>query len=169
MTTPIIALQECAFSQLGKLDYSFARGTLPESSHPFLVIRLSGSGSNRREEIGVYSYASAIVMAALEAWEPWAAILDLTHFEYEWGDRMSNVLAAPQRWYQTVHPLRAIFGGGGADVPEQLPFGIVVSERNREPIASLASEYMHADILMRASLDEVVRELDAKLKGVLGA
>ena len=162
MDSPLMALRECTFSELGRLDSTFARGTLPESKHPFLVIRLSGAASNARDEIGVYSHAAAMVMAALEAWDPWAAVLDLSRFGYTWGDEMANVLSAPQRWYQAVYPIRAIFGAGEGAVPERFPLGLVVAEHNREPLATLASEYMHTELLMRESVEDVVGELDRK-------
>jgi hypothetical protein len=117
----------------------------------------------------VFHHAAAVITAGVVAWEPWAGILDLTELEYEWGDGMTNVLVAAQAWYRTVYPIWSAFSTGERPVPEEFPIAVIVSDRNREGLRSLAEDYMQREILMRDSLEEVVRELDQQLVGVAQA
>jgi hypothetical protein len=164
MTETELVLRDCALSDLGKLDYEFAQGDLPRSNHPLLVVRLFGVADNR--EGGVYSLASAIVMGGLEAWQPSAVILDLRGLDYSWGDRMQNVLGVPQRWYEPVYPMRAIFGGD--QVPKLFPLAVVVSDLNREGLVSLVRDELQEqpDELLFESIEDAARALDDKLAGV---
>lgn len=98
MPAPTLDLQPCSLSHLSPLGHRFARGTLPRSGHPFLVVRLEGEASNQAD--GAYDVAAAVVMSGLEAWDPAGLILDLRAPTYSWGDRMQNVLDAPQRWFE---------------------------------------------------------------------
>jgi hypothetical protein len=159
-------LRPCALTDLAKMDYSFARGELPRSQHPVLVVRLSGAASNRSDEAGIYDYASAIIMAGLEAWQPSTLVLDLQALEYSWGDRMSNVLGAAQHWYQAVYPMRAVFGG--PVVPKDFPVAVIVSAANQEGLGSLLTDYLHKDpsALLYTSLDDAIRALDARMADV---
>jgi hypothetical protein len=164
MPEPKLDLRDCALSDLGKVDYRFAVGELPVTKQPLLAIRFAGVASNASD--GVFALMSAIVMAGLEAWEPWALILDLQGLEYAWGDLMQNVLSAPQRWYEPLYPLRLAFGGD--KVPKQFPLAVVVSDLNRDGLVSLVRSEMRgqpADLL-RESIDEAAQALDAALAGV---
>jgi hypothetical protein len=157
-------LEDCALSDLGELRHRFARGQLPRSRQPLLVVRLEGEAN--RQVDGIYDLASAIVMAGLEAWQPWAAILDLRALSYAWGDRMQNVLDTPQRWHEPLHPLRRAFGG--PRVPDRFPLAVVVSDLNREGMTSLVRDEMRLDptALLFESVDEAAAALDRALEGV---
>jgi hypothetical protein len=163
MTKPSLDLQPCSLSDLGELGHGFARATLP-SGHPLLVIRLEGTASNKTD--ATFDLAAAIVMAGLEAWQPWALILDLRGLDYSWGDRMQNVLDAAQRWYEPLYPLRRAFGG--ERLSERFPLALLTSELCRDGLASLLRDEMHleASALLFESLDEAAVALDLTLEGV---
>ncbi len=164
MTQNTLDLKDCTLSDLGQLDYGYARGSLPLSTHPLLVVRLAGVLTNESNEI--FDLAAAIIMAGMEAWQPWALILDLRGLDYSWGDWMQNVLAAAQHWHEPVQPVRNAFGGGL--VPKQFPLAVVVSDLNREGLTSLVREQMHREPhdLLYESLEDAVRALDERLVGV---
>jgi hypothetical protein len=162
-----LTLLDCALSDLGKMDYGFARAKLPRSQHSLLVVRLKGAASNDRSERGVFDYASAVIMAGLEAWKPTTLILDLRELTYAWGDEMVNVLGAADHWYQAVYPLQAAFGG--ENTPKHFPLAVVVSDANRDGLRSLVSDYMNKDpsLLLFESLEKAARALDDRMKNVL--
>ncbi len=164
MSQPSLNLQPCALSDLGELHYRFARSRLPQSQLQLLVVALEGAAGNEADEI--FDLASAIVMAGLEAWQPWAAILDFRGLAYSWGDRMQNVLLAPQRWYEPLWPVRKAFGG--ERVPEQFPFAVLTSELNREGLVSLLRDEMNLDPrrFLFETPDAAARVLDESLEGV---
>ena len=115
-------LRPCSLSDLSPLVHRFSLGTLPRSGHPVLVVQLEGEASNQTE--GAYDLASAVLMSGLEAWDPAALILDLRALAYTWGDRMQNVLDAPQRWYTPLYPLRGAFS---VRLPERFPLACIGS------------------------------------------
>jgi hypothetical protein len=164
MTLPSLHLQECALSDLGELGHRFARGPLPRSQHPLLVVRLEGTASNQTAQI--FDLAAATVMAGLEAWQPWALILDLRALAYTWGDRMQNVLAVAQYWYEPHRPVRRAFGG--EEVPMEFPLAVVVSDLNRDGLESLVRDEMHLDprTLLFDSQEVAARVLDQALEGI---
>ncbi|MEO6897938.1 MAG: hypothetical protein ABI218_14975 [Caldimonas sp.] len=156
-------LQDCSLAELGPLGYAFARGTLPDTRQALLSIRLEGEFANEHE--GVFDYAAAVVMAGLEAWQPWAVILDLRAVTYSWGDRMENVLMASQRWFLPLRPALNVFAGGM--LPVVMPQTIVVSDSCRDGMASLL-RYMDrepAEMLFE-SMADAARALDRMLEGV---
>jgi hypothetical protein len=165
MTQPSWKLEDCALSDLGELRHRFARGALSRSGHPVLLVRLEGTAD--RDVDGIFDHASAIVMAGLEAWGPWALILDLRALAYSWGDRMQNVLGAAQRWYEPLRALRRAFGGEA--VGNDFPLAVVVSDLNREGLISLVRDEMHLDpgALLFESVDEAAAALDRQLEGVI--
>jgi hypothetical protein len=156
----------CALTDLANMDYSFAQGELPGSQHPTLVVSLSGVASNASDEMGIYDYASAIIMAGLEAWQPSTLVLDLRAFEYSWGDRMSNVLGAAQHWFEAVYPMRVVFCG--PTLPRDFPVAVITSAVNHKGLLSLLTDYLHKDpsALLYASLGDAVRALDARMADV---
>lgn len=164
MTRPAIPLKPVTLSDLGTLDHAYALGEVSDGQLPLLVVRLSGAAP--REQDAIFDLASALVMAGLEAWQPWAVILDLRLLEYAWGDRMQNVLWAPQRWYEAVHPLREVFTAGKA--PKEFPLAVVVSDLNRDGLQSLVSEEMKLDTtqVLHESLEDALHTLDQRLRGV---
>ena len=164
MTLLPLNFRECSLSDLGVLRYSFSRGELPQSRQPLLVIRLEGEASNDNDDM--FDLASAIVMAGLEAWQPWSAILDLRALDYSWGDRMQNVLDAPQRWHVALYPIRRVFAG--ERLPEQFPTAFIASDLNHAGLEGLITQMMHlkSDDLLFESIEEAVRVLDRTLQGV---
>lgn len=163
MTAVPLNLQDCALSDLGTLRYSFARGVLPVSRQPLLVIRLEGTVGNENSE--AFDLASALVMAGLEAWQPWAVILDLRALAYSWGDEMENVLNVSQRWYLPLRPLRRAFAG--SRLPERFPQAVLVSDLCRDGLSSLLS-YMNLnpDDILFESTEDAAGVLDQALEGV---
>ena len=158
-------LVPCALSDFGHLNHRYQRGVLPSSEHPFLVVTIEGKADNHENE--TYSLAAAIIIAGLEAWEPFAVVLDLRGLEYSWGDMMSNVLGTASRWYEPYYPIRAAFGG--EKTPREFPMAVVTSDLNREGLESLLRDYMQRDpdrVLYR-SFEDAVRSVDAQLKGVI--
>jgi hypothetical protein len=157
-------LQPCALSDLGQVKHSYSRGRLLDSKQPVLAIRIEGDADSPNES--VFDLAAAIIMAGLEAWQPWAVVLDLRAFKYSWGDEMQNALSAPQRWYGTVSPVRAAFSGD--KLPTEIPLAVIVSELNRDGLASLLREQMHEDpsALLYESIDDAFGALDKRLLGV---
>jgi hypothetical protein len=164
MAPPEIALRPVALTDLGALDHAYALGEVSDGRLPLLVVRLSGAAGH--EDSDPFDLASALVMAGMEAWQPWAVILDLRAFEYRWGDRMQNVLWAPQRWYEPIHPLRAVFTGG--TVPKEFPVAVVTSELNREGLESLVRDEMKLapEKLLHTSIEDAAQALGSLLAGV---
>ena len=72
---------------------------------------------------------TAIVSAALAAWEPIALIIDLRKMKYEWGDEIDKALCA----------------GDNIFIDGSFPTAIVVSELNREGLTSLLQDEMQQD------------------------
>ncbi|MFB8372833.1 hypothetical protein [Paenibacillus taichungensis] len=66
-------------------------------------------------------YMCAIGEAVLEAWEPAGLILDFSELEYEWGDRIENVLFIGKDKYR--------------DIP--FPAALIVGEHSKEAIRTL--------------------------------
>jgi hypothetical protein len=165
MTDPAkLDLVACALSDFGHLSYRYQRGILPVSDHPLLVVTIDGKADNHENE--TYSLAAAIIIAGLEAWEPFALVLDLRGLDYSWGDAMSSVLGTASRWYEPHYPIRAAFGGD--KTPKEFPMAVVTSDLNREGLESLVRDYMNRDPapLLYQSFDAAVRYLDDLLKGV---
>jgi hypothetical protein len=156
-------LHDCSLAELGALRYAFARGTLAETGHALLSIRLEGEFGNRHD--GVFDYAAAVIMAGLEAWQPRAVILDLRAVAYSWGDRMENVVLASQRWFLPLHPMLDIFAGGG--LPDSMPQTLVVSDSCRDGMESLLL-YMNREPRgqLFESIDGAAHALDQMLEGV---
>ena len=156
-----LRIEECSLPSLSNLTYGFGRAML-SSGHPVLVVRFHGTAADK----DAFDFASAIVMAGLEAWNPWAIILDLRELVYEWGDWMQNVLSAPDRWYESVCPMRAAFTGGKA--PEDFPSAVVVSDLNEDGLTSLVRDEMRSDpgAILFQSVDDAGEKLTRLLAGV---
>jgi hypothetical protein len=159
-----IRLRSVALAELGDVEPAYALGEVSDGGLPLLVVRLRGAGSHQDPD--PFDLAAALVMAGLEAWQPWAVILDLREFQYRWGDRMQNVLWAPQRWYEPVHPLRGVFTGG--KVPKEFPVAVVVSDLNRDGLESLVRDEMKADpgTWLFESVEAAAAALGERLAGV---
>jgi hypothetical protein len=162
----LMNLESCSLADLGNIQYEFAKGSLPTTGHALLVVRLAGSVSNQPENADGFGLASAIIMAGLEAWQPWAAVLDLQRLKYEWGDEMQNVLSAPRRWYAAVYPFRAALTG--EKLPKEYPLAVVISDGNRAGLSSLAREEPGVDpsLILCESISDAVAALDLRLADV---
>jgi hypothetical protein len=114
-----------------------------------IVIKFAGEcgkGTSNRGG-GFASFMSAMIKAAIEAWRPMALVLDLRALKYEWGDEMSGPLRPPAFLEAPGLLLRSIFQEYPELIrsnldeltknPPQLPFSIVVSEKNKEGLTSL--------------------------------
>lgn len=159
-------LEPCSLANLSSVQCEFAKGSLPASHHPVILIRLIGSAGNEAGESGSFDLASAMIMAGLEAWQPWAAILDLRRFGYQWGDEMENVLNAANRWYEPVYPIRGIFAG--EHLPKRFPLAVVISDLNREGLTTLVKQRMQIErpSIFYESIDEAASALDLLLTDV---
>jgi hypothetical protein len=126
-------LKACALTDLSDNRIRYARGVLPGSRLPVLVVALRGRIDNHR---GGYDHAAAMIVAGLEAWRPAAVVLDFTDLAYTWGDEMLDVLTAPSRWYagnRGEAELLQIFG----ERPAVLPVAVVASNQCRDGLVSL--------------------------------
>jgi hypothetical protein len=134
-----------------------------QKGHSILSIHLTGLLGNATE--GNFDVAAAAIVAGLEAWQPWAAILDLRKVTYTWGDKMENVVTAPERWGKNIHPLRSVLSGGTADEP--FPVAIVASESCRAGLESLLREQMNRDpsSILFDSIAAATSALEAQLRG----
>jgi hypothetical protein len=160
-------LRDCSLSDLGELDCGYACGELPSGAHlKVLAVRLAGAAD--RSSNPIFELASAVIMAGLEAWRPWALILDLRGLEYSWGDQMENVLQTAERWYEPLQPTLAAFGG--ESTPREFPVAVVVSDLNRDGFESLVREQMGREPrdLLFETLEDAIAALDARLVGFGG-
>lgn len=162
-----MTLHPCALTELGNLAYEYARGVLSPSGHPVLQVRIMGAISNR-DAGDPYGLASVRIIAGLQAWQPWAVILDFQNLDYEWGDGMEGVILTPQRWYQPFYPERKLFVGDS--MPREFPIAIIVSPSNRDSFESLLRDYMKKDPreLLFLDVPDALRALETGLEGVAG-
>ena len=161
-----IPLTACALPDLGNVQARYLRGEL-STGHSLLVICLEGVLTETSpSEFDAFNLASALIVAGLEAWHPWAAILDLQKVRYEWGDRLQNVLLAPRRWSEAVQPMRNALTEQAADI--EFPYRVIVSVTNRSAISSLMTEQLcrDPDTLLCNTLDEGIESLEVTLQGV---
>jgi hypothetical protein len=131
-------LQTCKLSQLSALRSEYSLGLLTHG-HTVLVVHFFGEIENNRATDD-YAFASAMLMAGLEAWQPWALVIDFTRTFYSWGDHMENVLLASQRWAEPVLRSRSIFLGDS--LPDRFPTAVVVSDSNREGLTGLVQSHL---------------------------
>lgn len=147
---------------LSPLRHAYFLGALPSSGNLVLKVSLIGQAGNKREHEGAFDAACARIIAGLEAWQPWALVLDLTNFSYEWGDKMQNVLTVARCWYEPSRALRHLFSEG----PESFPVAVVTSADNAEALKSLVDAEHIEDVVLCESEDEAVQILDQMLEGV---
>lgn len=154
----------CSLEDLSPLQHRYCQGVLPRSKHPVLKVNLIGKAGNEREHHGSFAVACARIVAGLEAWQPFALILDLTELRYEWGDEMQNVLTSAQGWYEPIHALRQVFAGGR--LPETFPTAVVTSANNRAGLESLVNAEPDIAVVLCDSTNQAVLALDNTLEGV---
>jgi hypothetical protein len=145
-----------SLEDLAPLDHAYYVGTLPASGHPVLMVSLRGELANRIT--WSFDAARAWIFAGLEAWEPFALVLDLRKVAYEWGDGMGGVLTAADRWSGPLTPIRKVFSGG--TLPDDFPTAVVTSPANREGIESLLEATPTIDVQLCESIEEAVATLD---------
>jgi hypothetical protein len=153
-------LVPCALTDLSDNTVTYARGTLPVSRLPVLVVGIRGRFGNDR--VGSYGHGAAMVMAGLEAWDPAAVVLDLTGLVYEWGDGMTGVLVAPGRWYAGKGrevALLAMFG----ERPAVLPMAVVAADLCRDGLASLIRSEPDLDLPLHDDLASALAAVDRDL------
>lgn len=160
-----IDLKPCRLADLGNIQCDYQSGTLA-SGHLVLIVSLKGSFRSAPNDSGGYELASALVMTGLEAWQPWAAILDLRLVEYEWGDRMQNVVSAPQRWSAPVQPIRNALTEQAADF--QFPSVLIASATNRKALETLLEDEMGRNPreVVFDEIDEALGALEMQLRGI---
>jgi hypothetical protein len=157
---PSNGLTPCALADLSDNTVTYARGTLPASGLPVLIVSIQGRAGNDRHSS--YTHAAAMLVAGLEAWEPAAVVLDLAGLAYTWGDRMADVLTAPGRWYAgraSDATLLQIFG----ERPAVLPVAAVVSSLCRDGLASLIGEEIRMQLPLHDDLPAALAAVDRTL------
>lgn len=147
-----------SLEDMSSLIHEYFQGILPQSGHPVLRIRLIGEAANEREHVGTFDVASARILAGLEAWEPWALVLDLRDLKYEWGDGMEGVLTAAHRWYEPMRPIRQVFAGCG--LSPDFPTAVITSPINHEGLTSLVEANPEIGVMLCASSQQAIESLD---------
>ncbi len=145
------------------LRCEYFQGILPNSRHAVLKIRLIGELGSYRQS-GSFDVASAHILAGLEAWQPWALVLDLQDLKYEWGDEMEGVLTAAHRWYEPVQPMRQVFAGGR--LSQGFPTAVIMSTSNQEGLTSLLKASPKIDVVLCTSTQQALESLDHTLYGI---
>jgi len=131
-------LKEVEFDDLSAIRHRIRLGEVDDST-PIAVISFHGicrPGSEGNPDTG---RMRAVVMAALEAWEPVYIILDLHDLVYTWGDGMGGVL-----WAATTDV-------GGAKVVL-----VVVSEKCRPALATLSVAMCQPTVEMFGDLNDAL-------------
>jgi hypothetical protein len=138
-------LKPCRLNDLSDATYTYSCGTLPRTAYKVLIVTASGVAANQRPHAGTYRSISAAIMAALEAWEPDALVLDFRELEYKWGDGMQETLRAGERWHQPRIAASRLFATLGVTRPGRFYTTIVASPKNREGLTSLLRQEMRED------------------------
>lgn len=151
-------LHPCKLTDLSGVTSEYATGVLSQG-HLVLVVHLTGTIENRRTTDD-YAFAAASIIAGLEAWQPWALVIDLSRASYSWGDGMENVLSVSQRWAEPIMRSRSIFIGDS--LPSQFPTAVVTSGLNEGGLTTLVSEQMNMSPskLLFPSVEAAVAALD---------
>lgn len=120
-------LTERKLEELSNLKYKIYNCPFKKRSHlEAIVVAFYGEYGFGSAGNGDAMFMTAIIKAALAAWEPQALVIDLHQMTYEWGDLMIKAIAAGEDRY--------------IDAP--LPTAIVMSDRNREGLISLLTQEM---------------------------
>jgi hypothetical protein len=142
-------LKERKLEELSNLRYRIYTYPLEEESYPEAVmVAFEGEYGIGSKGNGDAVFMRAVIMMALEAWQPQALVIDLREMTYVWGDYIVTAIAAGQGRY--------------FDMP--FPTAIVVSDRNRQGLTSLISDEMDADPSqwLFDTLEEAVRAVKAQ-------
>jgi hypothetical protein len=134
-----MTLQHRKLSELSALRHEYSTGPVPHG-HTVLAVHFFGTIENSHTTDD-YAFASSAIVAGLEAWQPWAILIDFRQVSYSWGDRMEDVLLAPQRWAEPVLRSRAIFLGDSA--PTRFSTAVATSELNETALTSLVQLQMN--------------------------
>jgi hypothetical protein len=117
-------LEEIKLSDLSQIQCKFLHG---ESSNrrSILVVKFTGQyrdGSLGNPDAG---FMNAMIIAALTAWEPSAAIIDLSQLKYVWGDMLEVVFPGDAGEIGDVHiPTVLIVGDECREAIRTLMFGV---------------------------------------------
>lgn len=169
-----IQLTPRKFEDLSPLEYSLFTCPLPQwPSKECLIVEFTGECGAGHQSNGDAAFMTAIVKAALEAWEASALILDLRKLKYEWGDQMTRVLAACGSFDLGRLQLMSAFGEelAVADVTKipkaylAFPTACVVSGLNRTGLISLVKQEMgmNPDEILFETTDAALIAVESKL------
>lgn len=105
--------QECP-----TIGYTFELLRQEESYFPImLTVKFTGLYRDGSEGAPDATLMKGAINTAMDLWEPQALLIDLSEFEYNWGDDIDRVLDEPS---------------------ERVPYTIVIGPKCREALSSLA-------------------------------
>jgi len=115
-----------------------------------LIVAFEGEYGNGSKGNGDALFMTAIIKAALAAWDSVALILDLRAMMYEWGDLIGS----------------AVFAGADRYFDAPFPTSIVISDRNREGMTSFMRDEVGQDPQkwLFDSLEEALRAVEEQLQ-----
>lgn len=119
-----------SLDELSSIEVTFQR--VPCRSVDYLDILIVGfAGTYRIGSAGNpdAQYMAAMAEAGVVAWEPSAAILDLSKLHYEWGDMLEQVFdVGSARYGDSSFPVAVIVGPKCEEAIRTLLFGLESSE-----------------------------------------
>ncbi len=144
-------LTERRLDELSNLRYRIF--TCPfgkRSDQTAIVVGFEGEYGYGSKGNGDALFMTAIIKAALAAWDSVALILDLRAMVYEWGDLIGS----------------AVFAGADKYLDAPFPTSIVISDRNREGMTSFMRDEMGQDPQkwLFDSLEEALRAVEEQLQ-----
>ena len=120
-------LELLRLEELSNLQYAFYSCPLPQKEYSeALMVSFTGEYGIGCQGNGDARFMTAIISAAMAAWEPSALILDLRTMKYEWGDLIDMALCA----------------GNFAYTESPFPTAVITSELNRKALTSLLRDEM---------------------------
>ncbi len=140
-----------------------------------LIVEFRGECGYGCRSNGDATFMTALIKAGLEAWHPFALILDLRKMKYEWGDQMSCPLCAGDAYRPDPLDLEWMFLSAYLverdvnKIPKEFlefPRACVVSDLNREGLTSLVRLEMRknpAELLFE-TLEEALTSVDCQAK-----
>ncbi len=183
-----IKLTPRKFEDLSSLKYSLF--TCPLITWPdkqdmvCLVVEFRGECGQGTQNYDYAGFMSAIIKAAVEAWEPVALIMDLRQLKYRWGDEMTKPFRACAPFQAGSTMLRSIFGSYPNLVESDLkkitneslafPMAVVVSELNRTGLTSLVKDELRRELgkemnpsdFLFETLEDALAAVDRRLQKI---
>jgi hypothetical protein len=136
---------EVRLEDLSNVRCRYFMAEIPELEHlSTLIVEFSGEcgfGSGRNADA---CFMDGMIAARFRAWSPACLILDLRRLKYEWGDMMTAIFAPPHELISTN------------DEEVDFPIAAIVSDLNRDGLASLVKEEMRGnpEALLFETLDD---------------